>query len=141
MKRNADDSVKQDMGRHWLSKSTRGELSRSDVRMIQMAISKGWNVPEYLKDKIPKRMEEILDNPRDNRAAINAGKILIKLIDKNEGTEEGEPQPSVNVNVGVGLLVTQKETNGLTDEELDRAIDERLAKLASIEAKDLPADG
>jgi hypothetical protein len=51
-----------------------------------------------------------------------------------------ETDTGVNVNIGVALA-TQQETNGLTEEELDRLIDERIRVLAAIEAKGVSADG
>jgi hypothetical protein len=113
---------------------------RENMRMIGQAIRKGWNIPDEALDQLP---AEVLDIWKDRHIPLlvrmKALETYIKMYGQNlrsEATDQG-----VNVNIGVALQATQQETSGLTEEELDRVIDERIRVLAAIEAKSVSADG
>jgi hypothetical protein len=113
---------------------------RENMRMIGQAIRKGWNIPDSALDELPAEVLDIWKNQHiPLLVRMKALETYIRMYGQNLKAES--PDQGVNVNIGVALQATQQETNGLTEEELDRLIDERIRVLAAIEAKGVSADG
>lgn len=118
----------------WLSRTPRG-----DLKLIEQAISGGWDIPEAAFKELPDGALEIFrDKTLSVRKRMSGLNALLKMHGQNIGKGEDK---SINLNIGVAVQATAKETNGLTEEELNRAIDERIALLAAIESKNIPSDG
>jgi hypothetical protein len=112
---------------------------RENMRMIGQAIRKGWNIPDSALDQLPAEVLEIWHNQHiPLLVRMKALETYIRMY--GQTLKANETDTGVNVNIGVALA-TQQETNGLTEEELDRLIDERIRVLAAIEAKGVSADG
>jgi hypothetical protein len=108
--------------------------------MIGQAIRKGWNIPDEALDQLPAEVLDIWKNQHiPLLVRMKALETYIKMYGQNLRSEAAES--GVNVNIGVALQATQQETSGLTEEELDRVIDERIRVLAAIEAKGVSTDG
>lgn len=119
-----------------------------DTRLIAKAVVNRWNFDPELEKELPDHLlrKALGRNGEKDREQISAAKavvamkgqnIQLKIYDETKGDESGNQG---NVIVNVGVQVAQREEKGLTDEELDKAIDERLAMLASIEAKGVCTD-
>lgn len=112
---------------------------REDAKLIGRAIAEGWDIPEAAFKELPTEVLEIAkDKTLSVRKRLSAISTLMKMHGQNQGKGDGK---NINLNIGVAVQATAKETNGLTEEELNRTIDERIALLASIESKSLPSDG
>ena len=67
--------------------------TRSDLRMIETAIRKGWKIPDELLETLPTTAAEIATRgkPRDQIAAMS---LLVKMKEQND---KAEPQPTQKV--------------------------------------------
>ena len=71
-----------------------------DLRLIGMAVRKGWAIPDVIMEKLPTKLGLIaMDDGRDDRARINAAKVLVQMHGQND------PAPMAEVNVGVNVSV------------------------------------
>lgn len=75
--------------------------SREDLRMIETAIRKDWQIPDQLLEALPKvaGAMALKGKPRDQIAAM---KVLLAMKEQNDKPEPQKPQPTV-VNVGVNV--------------------------------------
>ena len=67
--------------------------TRSDLRMIETAIRKGWKIPDDLLETLPTTAAEIAakGKPRDQIAAMS---LLVKMKEQND---KAEPQATKQV--------------------------------------------
>ena len=75
--------------------------SREDLRMIETAIRKDWQIPDQLLEALPKvaGAMALKGKPRDQIAAM---KVLLAMKEQNDKPEPQKAQPTV-VNVGVNV--------------------------------------
>lgn len=68
---------------------TDAKHSRSDLRLIETAIRKGWQIPDQLLEALPKTAAVIAlkGKPREQIAAMS---LLVKMKEQNE---KADPQP------------------------------------------------
>lgn len=96
-----------DLKGNWLQ-----ENKRADFRMIEMARKKKWPVPDDIEQKMVDRAIEIMDDKKDNRAALKAIDFLKTVIDDNDGvTKEGTTNHfnvTVNQNASDGGIIENK---------------------------------
>jgi hypothetical protein len=140
-----DEGERPELPNRQVEKTLKGDWGdrrhvRENMRMIGQAIRKGWNIPEEALDKLPAEVLEIWHNQHiPLLVRMKALETYIRMY--GQTLKANETDTGVNVNIGVAFQATQQETNGLTEEELDRLIDERIRVLAAIEAKGVSADG
>ncbi len=76
----------------------------SDLRLIQQAIRNRWDIPEHVLAQLPGAMAMIaLSEAHDDRARINAAKVLVSMNGQNAASES----KTVNVTIshpGADLL-------------------------------------
>ena len=76
----------------------------SDLRLIQQAIRNRWDIPEHVLAQLPGAMAMIaLSEEHDDRARINAAKVLVSMNGQNSASES----KTVNVTIshpGADLL-------------------------------------
>ena len=71
-----------------------------DLRLIQQALHNGWEIrPEALK-RIPDEMIRLVITSEDDRARVNAAKVLVAMMAQNKPTQ---PTTQVNVQVNADL--------------------------------------
>jgi len=92
------------------------ELRRSDMVLIGASIRRGWNIPEELKDALPKKLVQIIADPNStNRTRISATRLLVIMEANNRQCEQ--PQQNINVNVDAADPATAVEIARLIREE------------------------
>lgn len=74
--------------------------TRSDLRLVETAIRKGWQIPDQLLEALPKvaGAMALKGNPRDQIAAM---KVLLAMKEQNEKPEVRLHQPMINVGVQI----------------------------------------
>ena len=71
-----------------------------DLRLLQQALHNGWEIrPEALK-RIPDEMIKLVIQSGDDRARVNAAKVLVQMMAQNKPTQ---PTTQVNVQVNADL--------------------------------------
>lgn len=92
--------------------------TRSDLRMVETAIRKGWQIPDQLLEALPKvaGAMALKGNPRDQIAAM---KVLLAMKEQNEKPDVPRALPSV-VNVGVRIDNDSNAGRNLASEVLAR---------------------
>ena len=105
----------------------RGEFSRSDLKMIESALRKQWEIPEVIFKGMPAKLAAIFANENQNtRNRLTAAKILNNLHADNRETArlamqyhgllENENQLNVNHEVHVNQAMTEDDIKGVIDE-------------------------
>ncbi|MFN9370890.1 MAG: hypothetical protein ACK6D3_03300 [Planctomycetaceae bacterium] len=70
-----------------------------DVRLIGAAVRRGWVVTDQMLAAIPVAMANLALRGEDERARVNAAKVLVDMHGQND------PAPPAEVNVGVSVSV------------------------------------
>ena len=70
-----------------------------DVRLIGAAVRRGWVVSDQMLAGIPVAMANLALRGEDERARVNAAKVLVEMHGQND------PAPVAEVNVGVNVSV------------------------------------
>jgi hypothetical protein len=70
-----------------------------DLRLIGAAVRRGWVVTDRMLESIPLAMAQLVLRGEDERARVNAAKVLVDMHGQNE------PAPLAEVNVGVNVSV------------------------------------
>ena len=70
-----------------------------DVRLIGAAVRRGWVVSDQMLAAIPVAMANLALRGEDERARVNAAKVLVEMHGQND------PAPVAEVNVGVNVSV------------------------------------
>lgn len=123
-----------DLKGDWLERNP-----RADLNLIGRGIREGWDIPAAAFKELPEGALEIFrDKKLSVRKRMSGLNALLKMHGQNIGKGDSK---DINLNIGVAVQATARETNGLTEEELNRTIDERIALLASIESKNVPSNG
>lgn len=60
---------------------------RSDIRMIGMAIRRGWKIPEAIMDQLPKVLANLVVKSEDDRTKIGAARVLVAMHGQNQSEE------------------------------------------------------
>lgn len=74
--------------------------TRSDLRMLEMALRKGWAIKDEWLEGMPKVVVNIAlkGNNREKLAAI---KLLLQMKEQNDRPQPVTPQTTINVGVNV----------------------------------------
>lgn len=94
---------------------------RADMRMIEMAVNRGWKIPEAALEYLPKKLLQIASKGSDE-IAIKAGALLLKLAQFNFDTEHPVQQH-------------QHLHAVITTPEAAATLEQRRAKIAGIIAR------
>lgn len=70
-----------------------------DVRLIGAAVRRGWVVSDQMLAAIPVAMANLALRGEDERARVNAARVLVEMHGQND------PAPVAEVNVGVNVSV------------------------------------
>ena len=70
-----------------------------DLRLIGAAVRRGWVVSDQMLAAIPVAMANLALRGEDERARVNAAKVLVEMHGQND------PAPVAEVNVGVNVSV------------------------------------
>ena len=70
-----------------------------DVRLIGAAVRRGWVVTDQMLAGIPVAMANLALRGEDERARVNAARVLVEMHGQND------PAPVAEVNVGVNVSV------------------------------------
>ena len=70
-----------------------------DVRLIGAAVRRGWVVSDQMLAAIPVAMANLALRGEDERARVNAARVLVQMHGQND------PAPQTEVNVGVNVSV------------------------------------
>ena len=70
-----------------------------DLRLLGAAVRRGWVIPDTMLEQLPKVMLGIAYRGEDERARVNAAKVIVEMYKAND------PQPLAEVNVGVAVSV------------------------------------
>lgn len=70
-----------------------------DVRLIGAAVRRGWVVSDQMLAAIPVAMANLALRGEDERARVNAARVLVEMHGQND------PAPQTEVNVGVNVSV------------------------------------
>jgi hypothetical protein len=95
--------------------------TRGDLRQVETAIRKGWQIPDQLFEKAAIVAQTILVKG-SNREKVAALRVLLAMNEQNNPTPQAKkPKQGMTVNVGVAV-------NGNTDDRRTRtlAIAERI---------------
>lgn len=66
------------------------EMSRSDAQLIERAVSNHWKLPEDITQTLPEKLTELALHGRDQRVAVRAANVLLKMREQNEPNEIGQ---------------------------------------------------
>ena len=104
-----------------------GEFSRSDLKMIESALRKQWEIPEVIFKGMPAKLAAIFANESQNtRNRLTAAKILNSLHADNRDAAKlamqyyGIIQNETNVSVSNDHIVNQT----MTEDDIRGVIDE-----------------
>lgn len=99
--------------------------SRADLRMIETAIRKRWQIPEQLLEALPKTAAVIAlkGKPRDQIAAMS---LLVKMKEQNDRQDKPEvvqqaTRTTINVGVNVDNRADERRSRTLAIAERVRA--------------------
>lgn len=70
-----------------------------DLRLIGAAVRRGWVVSDQMLAAIPVAMANLALRGEDERARVNAARVLVEMHGQND------PAPQTEVNVGVNVSV------------------------------------
>lgn len=70
-----------------------------DLRLLGAAVRRGWVIPDTMLEQLPRVMLGIAYRGGDERARVNAAKVIVEMYKAND------PQPLAEVNVGVAVSV------------------------------------
>ena len=60
---------------------------RSDLRMIGMAIRRGWKIPETIMEQLPEVLANLATKSEDDRTRIGAARVLVAMHGQNQNEE------------------------------------------------------
>jgi hypothetical protein len=85
----------------------------SDVRLLEKAIKKGWNIPAAVFDAAPMAMAHLVANKQNSpRTRISATRALATMHGQNlSGSNATQESTSQQINVAVGVNVQVKESD------------------------------
>lgn len=87
--------------------------SRSDLKQIEIALRKGWVIPEQLYEALPKIMAAIAVKGKP-REQIAAAKVLLNMKSQNEAPHVVHRQgTTINVGVNVDNRVDERRNRTL----------------------------
>ncbi|MFO1006981.1 MAG: hypothetical protein U0929_13555 [Planctomycetaceae bacterium] len=66
------------------------EMTRSDAQLIERAITNHWKLPEDITQTLPEKLTELALHGRDQRVAVRAASVLLKMREQNEPTDIGQ---------------------------------------------------
>lgn len=86
--------------------------TRADLRIVETAIRKGWQIPDQLLEALPKvaGAMALKGKPRDQIAAM---KVLLAMKEQNDKPEPQKQQTVVNVGVNVDNRTEDKPLTAL----------------------------
>ncbi len=73
----------------------RGELSRSDLKLLETGCRNRWNIPDEIRDKAWAYIAKILNNPNASDRIILSALRTLAMLDKLNQAEQAQ---EVNVN-------------------------------------------
>lgn len=82
---------------------------RGDIKLIETAIKRKWNIPAKVLESLPGLVASIAIKTEDDRIKLGAAKVLIQMHGQNLKQDEGPKQgPTINVGVQVDARVEQR---------------------------------
>jgi len=66
------------------------QLSRSDLRLIAAAANNGWDVPQYVRDVLPGKVSDVMENATNDRLRSAALAALLAMVGANFRADERE---------------------------------------------------
>lgn len=116
----------------------RGTPSRSDMRIIEQAVRRGWTIPDVVMDALPSKVANIFQTDKNTRNRLTAAKILLNMQSENRETARAlmqyhgmiDPAGEAGLKVNHEVVVNQ----AMTEDEIRSVIDEYRKLHASAES-------
>lgn len=128
-----------------------GELTRSDMKLIERAIRREWNIPDVVMSALPTKVAKIFQEERNARNQLSAAKVLMNMVADNRETARlnmeyhgaGNDGVYVNIANAINLDVNQKMTKADVSEAINELTRLGIASDGNPESevRTAPADG